>query len=68
MNANGVHEAEEQDEVVKWQRCKRRVRWHSYKETIATIHIQDFLGNQAKISSVLLSGSLMCAIASASAG
>ena len=38
-------EAEEEDEVAKWQRWEREVWQHSYKETVPTFRIQGFLGN-----------------------
>ena len=42
-------EAEEEDEVVKWQRWQRIVRRHSYKETVPTFRIQGFLGNRTML-------------------
>ena len=42
----GEHEAEEEDEVAKWQRWEHGVWRRSYKETIPTFRIQGFLGNR----------------------
>ena len=48
------HDAEEEDEVAKWQRWERGVRRRSYKETVPTFCIQGFLENHTMLICALL--------------